>query len=114
MISLDYLINIHRYLEANGYCACGIRDENLLHSAIEGQGWYENEIDKILHVAYSICANHVFIDGNKRTSFLVIKYLENPLSYTLDTKEIARHILELATHSTDKLSFIEHIKTCIY
>lgn len=114
MITLEYLLSVHSYLENNGYCASGIRDKNLLHSAIGGQDWYENEIDKIIHVAFSVCANHVFIDGNKRTTFLILKYLENPLTYTLDTKEIASHILELATNSTNKALFIERIKSCIY
>ena len=114
MITLDYLMGVHSYLEAEGYCASGIRDKNLLYSAIGGQDWFDNDIDKVLHVAYSICANHVFIEGNKCTAFIIVKYIENPLPYTLDTKEIAKEILELATYSTEKAVFIQQIKKSIY
>lgn len=114
MITLEYLLSVHKRLENEGYCASGVRDKNLLHSAIGGQDWYDDEIDKVLHVAYSVCANHVFIDGNKRTTFMILKYLENPLNYTLNTKEITDHILELATYSTDKTIFVGRIKSCIY
>lgn len=113
MITLDYLLSVHSYLENNGYCASGIRDKNLLYSAIGGQDWYDHEINKIIHVAYSICANHIFIDGNKRTAFLICSQLE-ALGYVFDSLEIASHILELATNSTDKAIFVERIKSCIY
>ena len=51
----------------------GIRDENLLDSALEspfqtfaGQDLYPTVIEKAARLAYGLIKNHPFIDGNKR------------------------------------------------
>lgn len=113
-VKFYYVMEVHENLVRDKHCIAGIRDENLLMSAIEGQYWYDIGIEQIIHVAYSICANHVFTDGNKRTSFLTLKLLETKLGYVCDWETIAHIVLDLATHSTNKKIFHEQIRKCIF
>jgi prophage maintenance system killer protein len=92
----------------------GIRDINLLHSAIDGQYWYQPGVDQIIHVAYSVCANHVFLDGNKRTAFLILKLIEIDLGYICDWELIANAILDLATISISRDQFYQQVKRAIF
>ena len=113
-VNFNYVIEVHENLVQDKHCIAGIRDENLLISAIEGQYWYEVGVEQIIHVAYSICANHVFTDGNKRTAFLTLKLLETQLGYICDWENIAYVVLDLATYSTEKLEFHKKIKNLIF
>ena len=71
----------------------GIRDVNLLESAVfgcyqtfDGIELYPTIIEKAARMAYAVCKNHPFIDGNKRaavTTMLVMLRLNSILlSYT--------------------------------
>jgi death on curing protein len=55
----------------------GLRDEGLLESAIaRPKNFYAYEAADIIRLAaaygYGICQNHPFVDGNKRTAFVVM------------------------------------------
>lgn len=113
VINIDYLLAAHKALEDSRKCLAGIRDHNLLMSAIEGQRWYADPIDQIIHIAYSICAGHVFNDGNKRTTFLILRLLEQRLGFICDLDGMATAILDLATNSISKEAFTQQIKACI-
>lgn len=113
-VDFNYVIEVHENLVRDKHCIAGIRDHNLLLSAIDGQYWYKPGVEQIIHVAYSICANHVFTDGNKRTSFLTLKLLETQLGHICDWESIAYVVLDLATHSTEKQIFQEKIKSFIF
>lgn len=113
LVDLSYCLEAHDHLVETIGCLGGIRDENLLLSAINDQAWYEDGVDQIIHVAYSICAYHVFFDGNKRTSFLTLKLLDIRLSLICDWDKIANIILELATIGMEKEEFSKRIKKAI-
>jgi len=58
----------------------GVRDNNLLHSALEmpklsfgGQEIYPTVYEKAAAYLYHIARNHPFIDGNKRTAYFVTR-----------------------------------------
>ena len=62
----------------------GIRDENLLESAIarpfqtfDDQDLYIEIYQKAAAICESIIINHPFVDGNKRTGLLVIAFILN-------------------------------------
>lgn len=112
-VKLSYVLSVHNSLVRDNHCMDGIKDENLLQSAIDGQYWYEPGIDQIIHVAYSICANHVFADGNKRTAFLTLKLLETDLGHICDWTAIAYIVLDLATNSISKHDFHDKIVSAI-
>lgn len=82
----------------------GIRDVALLESAIGRPytGYYPRMHHKAAALAESMVRNHGFVDGNKRTSFLVLMLLIRRSGYTLTGLrqtpyvELERLILELA------------------
>ena len=62
--------------------ASGIRDHNLLDSALHrpfqtfgGEDLYPSVYEKAAAVLQSIIINHPFVDGNKRTGFLLCETL---------------------------------------
>ena len=112
-VKLAYVLAAHNNLVQDNRCMAGVKDENLLYSAIDGQYWYEPGIAQIIHVAYSICANHVFCDGNKRTAFLTLKLLESDLGHVCDWTAIAYVVLELAANSISKEEFYTKIVSAI-
>ena len=69
---------IHELIIIRAGTKAGIRDFTLLHSAIErpkatfgGRDMYETIFDKAAALLQSLCMNHPFTDGNKRTSWAV-------------------------------------------
>lgn len=60
----------------------GLRDMGLLESAVlgchqsfDGVDLYPTVIDKSARMAYSICKNHPFVDGNKRSAVIAMLVL---------------------------------------
>lgn len=70
-------------VEATGG-AFGIRDENLLNSALEGvfqtfdgKELYPTKEEKGAMLGYSLISNHAFVDGNKRIGvYVMLTFLE--------------------------------------
>lgn len=110
MLDLQYLLAMHRCLEVTGLCRQGIRDKNLLMSAIAGQEWYSSPLEQLCSVSYSINRFHIFADGNKRTSYLVLQ----ELGVNFDDTRLTEVILRYATDaSLSKEQFLSDIKWCI-
>lgn len=99
----DVLILHHRLLALHGGRE-GVRDENLLRSALarpQQHFSYADSVDAIdMATAYTagIVCNHPFIDGNKRTGFVVgILFLElNGYRLTASEEDAAQAVLNLA------------------
>ena len=77
-ISVRDVITIHDASIRKFGGATGLRDENLLISALaqpfqtfEGVDLYPGVVAKACRCAFGIIANHPFIDGNKRTGAAV-------------------------------------------
>jgi len=92
-LNVDEITILHGKIIAVTGGAPGLRDAGLLESATLGcyQSFndielYPTIIEKAARMAFSICKNHPFIDGNKRvavTAMLVMLRLNNiALSYT--------------------------------
>jgi len=82
ILTTDEIIEVHaKLIKATGGSP-GLRDMGLLESAVlgctqtfGGEDLYPTVIEKASRMAYSICTNHPFVDGNKRvavTAMLVI------------------------------------------
>ena len=86
-LTVSEVIELHEKLIAATGGSHGIRDVGLLESAVLGcyqsfgdTDLYPSIIDKAARMAYTVCNNHPFIDGNKRTavtSMLVILRLND-------------------------------------
>ncbi|WKN44649.1 type II toxin-antitoxin system death-on-curing family toxin [Tunicatimonas pelagia] len=82
MISEREVLEIHAILIEQFGGSSGVRDKELLNSAINrpfqtfgGQELYPNPIDKAAAIIESIVSNHPFIDGNKRTGYVLARLL---------------------------------------
>jgi death on curing protein len=90
--------------------ATGVRDEGLLNSALARPRQhfaYADSPDLIdMATAYTagIVRNHPFVDGNKRTGFVVgILFLEvNGCRFIASEEDAAQAVLELAAGSLDE------------
>lgn len=78
-ISIDYILKLHEKLISATGGSNGIRDIELLKSAIEnskatfaGEDLYKSYEEKCSSICYSIISNHAFIDGNKRIGIYVM------------------------------------------
>jgi death on curing protein len=63
----------------------GIRDEGSIHGAIARPytGYYKKIEEKAAALVESIATNHGFVDGNKRTAFILLLLLLNRSGYRL-------------------------------
>ncbi|WP_158859351.1 type II toxin-antitoxin system death-on-curing family toxin [Lunatibacter salilacus] len=80
MIGYEEVIEIHKILLHEFGGSPGVRDENALRAALErpfsGFGateFYPNPEEKASAILESIVKNHPFIDGNKRTGYVLMR-----------------------------------------
>ena len=90
---LEQVVKLHSSLIAKTGGMDGIRDENLLDSALnslfqtfDGNELYPDIFDKAAQLCYSLVENHPFADGNKRTgvhlNLLFLKLNGEKIEYT--------------------------------
>ena len=82
MIKQEDVIKIHKLLIDQFGGSHGVRDESSLNSAInrpfatfDQQELYPEPVDKAAAILESIVTNHPFIDGNKRTGYVLARLL---------------------------------------
>jgi len=89
----------------------GLRDEALLESAL-GRPLSTDIIELAAKYAAGIVQNHPFVDGNKRTGFVVgVLFLElNGYRFTASEEAAAQAVLELAAGSFEEKGFCEFMR----
>lgn len=96
----------------------GIRDENLLDSAVNapfqtfgGEYVYKTLEAKAARLGYSLVNNHPFVDGNKRIGMLaMLVFLEiNGIELTCSEQDIIETGLKLAAGEMDDKQLLEWI-----
>jgi len=82
MIKQEDILKIHKLLIDQFGGSHGLRDESSLNSAInrpfatfDQQELYPEPVDKAAAILESIVTNHPFIDGNKRTGYVLARLL---------------------------------------
>lgn len=111
-------LTLHDRLLALHGGAAGIRDDALLKSALarpQQIDAYADASDLIdLAAAYTvgIVRNHPFIDGNKRTGFVVgILFLElNGYRFTASEEDAAQAVLGLAASTLDEQGYAAFLR----
>jgi len=80
MISLEETLYIHQKSIEEFGGSSGVRDEGLLLAAInrpfqtfDQQELYETPADKAAAIFESLIINHPFMDGNKRTAYVLLR-----------------------------------------
>ena len=96
--------------------AAGLRDLTLLKSALARQYFAFAESPDIIELAAAytggIVRNHPFVDGNKRTGFVVgILFLElNGYRFAASEEEAARVVTELAGGQLDEAGYTAFLR----
>jgi len=90
MMTLSHVEEIHKILIAKFGGSHGVRDYGTLLSALsrpyqtfDGKDLYPTAIQKAAALIESILINHPFIDGNKRTGYVLMRLLLIETVWTL-------------------------------
>lgn len=99
------IYKLHIQLEKTFILASGIRDENLLASAVNtpfqtfmGNELYPSIYDKAAQLCYGIANNHPFTDGNKRTALhsMYVYLIINGFDITATRQDVENMIIDIA------------------
>lgn len=110
-LSVEEIISMHDAFVQEFGGLSGIRDVNLLMSAIEtpkgtmfGQDLHPTVYDKAAAYLYHIVCNHPFNDGNKRTGFgAALLFLKaNSVLIKFDKKKYENLVVEVAKGKVSK------------
>jgi death-on-curing protein len=113
MISLKEVLQIHNLLIDKYGGSKGVRDINALeaalqrpHATFDNKELYPSAVLKASAIFESIISNHPFIDGNKRTGWVMMRLilLENNMDIVASQKEKYNFVISAAS---GKLSFDE-------
>jgi len=98
--------------------AVGLRDDGLLKSALarpqQHFAYVESPdiVDMAAAYTWGIVRNHPFVDGNKRTGFVVgVLFLElNGYRFNASEEDAAQMVLELASGNLDEAGYIAFLR----
>ena len=113
MISVKQALAIHKIVIKKFGGTNGVRDEGSLKSALSrpfqtfgGNDLYSSIDEKAAAIGESIIINHPFLDGNKRTGYIlmeaVLRYGNKKI--TLEDEEVYQFVIDI---STGKVKFDE-------
>lgn len=106
MIELRDVLNIHNILIDKFGGSKGVRDQGSLESAInrpfltfDYQDLYPTPSDKAAAILESILINHPFVDGNKRTAYVLMRLilLDNGLDIVADQEDKYKMVISAST-----------------
>ena len=106
--SKEKVLLLHQLLTQETGGAAGVRDFNLLDSALEsafqtfdGTELYPTKQEKAARLGFGLVSNHSFVDGNKRIGmYVMITFLEvNGILLNVSSDEVARVGFALADGS---------------
>ena len=104
-LSKEQVVKLHYDLIEQTGGFCGIRDENLLESAIAtpfqffgGREMYPSIQQKAARLGYGLIKNHPFVDGNKRIgAHAMMVFLElNKIKIQYSQEELLDTIMKVA------------------
>ena len=113
------IYEFHNQLEKAFILSSGVRDKNLLASAVNtpfqtfmGNDLYPSLYDKAAQLCYGIANNHPFTDGNKRTAlhsmyvYLIINGFDIPASQ----QEVENLIINVAAGNMTNTELAEWLR----
>lgn len=94
MIQIEEVEKIHDILIEKFGGAKGIRDRAILESAIgrpfqtfDGKDLYPNPVDKAAAIFESLVSNHPFVDGNKRTAYVLMRLMLKEYNFDINVDQ---------------------------
>lgn len=119
-LTLDEVLDLHAALLQQSGGMPGVRDQNVLDSAIAqpamafgGLDLYPTLADKAASLGFSLVMNHPFFDGNKRVghaameTFLVL----NGFELSAPTDEQEQVVLQLAAGQMKRQDFTDWVRS---
>ena len=118
--TLQDIYELHAQLESAFVLSPGVRDENLLASAVNtpfqtfmGSDLYPSIYDKAAQLCYGIANNHPFTDGNKRTALhsMYVYLIINGYDIIATQQEVEKLIIDVAAgrmHNTELSKWLQH------
>jgi len=106
MIEIEEALSIHKILIGSFGGADGIRDNSSLSSALQrpfqtfdGEFFNKSVLEKAAALVESILINHPFIDGNKRTGYVLLRlfFLRNQMDISASEEQKYDFIISIAS-----------------
>ena len=113
------IYELHNQLEEAFILSSGVRDENLLASAVStpfqtfmGNDLYPSIYDKAAQLCYGIVKNHPFTDGNKRTALhsMYVYLIINGFDITATQQEVENLIIDVAAGNMTNTELTEWLR----
>lgn len=118
IFSIEEVLAIHQVLIDEFGGAMGIRDQSLLEAALyrplqtfDRKELYPTPIEKAAAILESIVVNHPFVDGNKRTGYVLMRMilLEAGLDINASQEEKYDLVIGVAKGDLDHLRIAQWI-----
>ena len=117
--TIQDIYELHNQLEDAFILSSGVRDENLLASAVNtpfqtfmGNDLYPSIYDKAAQLCYGIANNHPFTDGNKRTALhsMYVYLIINGFDITATQQEVENLIIDVAAGNMTNTELAEWLR----
>ena len=117
--TLQDIYELHTQLENAFVLSSGVRDENLLASAVNmpfqtfmGNDLYPSLYDKAAQLCYGIANNHPFTDGNKRTALhsMYVYLIINGLDIMATQQDVENMIIDVAAGNMTNTELVQWLK----
>lgn len=118
-LTVEDIYELHRELEDVFVLSSGVRDKNLLASAVNapfqtfmGSDLYPFLYDKAAQLCYGIANNHPFTDGNKRTALhsMYVYLIINGFDITASQQEVENLIINVAAGNMTNTELAEWLR----
>ena len=117
--TLQDIYELHTQLENAFVLSSGVRDENLLASAVNtpfqtfmGNDLYPSLYDKAAQLCYGIANNHPFTDGNKRTALhsMYVYLIINGFDITATQQDVENMIIDVAAGNMANTELVQWLQ----
>lgn len=118
-LTVQDIYELHRELEDAFVLSSGVRDKNLLSSAVNtpfqtfmGSDLYPSLCDKAAQLCYGIANNHPFTDGNKRTALhsMYVYLIINGFDIAASQQEVENLIINVAAGNMTNTELAEWLR----
>jgi death on curing protein len=122
MISYQDVLKVHSVLIETFGGSHGVRDEALLESALgrvyqtfDGVDLYTSSLEKAAAILESIVKNHPFVDGNKRTGYVIARLIlmSDGKDIYADQEAKYQFVIDVSTNSINFDQIISWLKKYI-
>ena len=118
-LTVQDIYELHRELEDAFVLSSGVRDKNLLASAVNtpfqtfmGSDLYPSLYDKAAQLCYGIANNHPFTDGNKRTALhsMYVYLIINGFDIMATQQDVENMIIDIAAGNMTNTELVQWLQ----